>query len=90
MEEQWIRELKNEIETESAINVGFSSDVIAEIVKLDPHYLMDVMSDMGEHLTFRARDNNWGMFQNMLVTEAVRNMDFEDFTKIAKFFSGIE
>lgn len=23
MEEQWIRELKNEIETESAINVGF-------------------------------------------------------------------
>lgn len=88
MEEQWIRELKNEIETESAINVGFSSDVIAEIIKLEPLYLMDVMADMGEHLTFRARENDWGMFQNMLVTEAVRHMDFEDFTKIAKYFFG--
>lgn len=88
MEEQWIRELKNEIETESAINVGFTTDVIAEIIKIEPLYLMDVMADMGEHLTFRARDNNWGMFQNMLVTEAVRHMDFEDFTKIAKYFFG--
>lgn len=88
MEEQWIRELKNEIETESAINVGFSSDVIAEIIKIEPLYLMDVMEDMGEHLTFRARENDWGMFQNMLVTEAVRHMDFEDFTKIAKYFFG--
>lgn len=88
MEEQWIRELKKEIETESAINVGFSSDVIAEIIKLEPLYLMDVMADMGEHLTFRARENDWGMFQNMLVTEAVRHMDFEDFSKIAKYFFG--
>ena len=88
MEEQWIRELKNEIETESAINVGFSSDVIAEIIKLEPLYLMDVMADMGEHLTFRARENDWGMFQNMLVTEAVRHMEFEDFSKIAKYFFG--
>ena len=88
MEEQWIRELKKEIETESAINVGFSSDVIAEIIKLEPLYLMDVMADMGEHLTFRARENDWGLFQNMLVTEAVRHMDFEDFSKIAKYFFG--
>ena len=88
MEGQWIRELKNKIETESAINVGFSSDVIAEIIKIEPLYLMDVMEDMGEHLTFRARENDWGMFQNMLVTEAVRHMDFEDFTKIAKYFFG--
>lgn len=88
MEEQWIRELKKEIETESAINVGFSSDVIEEIIKLEPLYLMDVMADMGEHLTFRARENDWGLFQNMLVTEAVRHMDFEDFSKIAKYFFG--
>ena len=88
MEEQWIRELKNEIETESAINVGFFTDVVAEIIKIEPLYLMDVMADMGEHLTFRARENDWGMFQNMLVTEAVRHMDFEDFTKIAKYFFG--
>ena len=63
MEEQWIRELKNEIETESAINVGFFTDVVAEIIKIEPLYLMDVMADMGEHLTFRARENDWECFK---------------------------
>lgn len=88
MEEQWIKNLKNEIEEESAINVGFSTDVIAEIIKLEPQYLMDLMAEAGEHLTIHAKENNWAMFQNMFVTEAIRHMDFDDFTKVAKYFFG--
>ena len=90
MEEQWIKNLKNEIEEESAINVGFSTDVIAEIIKLEPQYLMDLMAEAGEHLTFLANENNWAMFQNMFVTEAIRQMDFEDFSKVAKYFFGYQ
>ena len=90
MEEQWIKNLKNEIEEESAINIGFSTDVIAEIIKLEPQYLMDLMAEAGEHLTFLAKENNWAMFQNMFVTEAIRQMDFEDFSKVAKYFFGYQ
>lgn len=88
MDEKNIKELKERILEESAVNVGFSYNVMAEIVKLEPMYLMDIMAAAGEHLTFRANQGDFAFFANMFVTEAVAAMDYEDFSKIAKYFFG--
>lgn len=88
MDEKNIKELKERILEESAVNVGFSYKVMAEIVKLEPMYLMDIMAAAGEHLTFRANQGDFAFFANMFVTEAVAAMDYEDFSKIAKYFFG--
>ena len=78
------KSVKREISEDTAINVGYYTDVLGEI----PNYiLLDVVREISSNGWIRS-DIDDVELQNMLVTESVKRMGYQEFKNIAhKFFN---
>lgn len=82
--------LKTEIEVSSALQVGYYTTVVGDIIKeMGDDFLTEVLaSTLGESIVKEAREGRSAEAMNLFVTEAVRQMTYEEFQNIAhNFFS---
>lgn len=79
-----IKQLKKEITTESAINIGYSMNVINHI----PIYAIckAQKSICIDNLIHPYMDDV--EITNVIITEAVKSMNYQDFKDIYKYFFG--
>lgn len=82
--------MKTEIEASSALQVGYYTTVVGDIIKeMGDDFLTEVLaSTLGESIVKEAREGRSAEAMNLFVTEAVRQMTYEEFQDIAhNFFS---
>lgn len=77
---QQIKKKKDEIVRNTAINVGYSTDVFNQI----PTYAMIAVVRESVDLIPTMRTDSDVM--NLLVTESVRHMSYQDFKDIEQYF----
>ena len=82
---------RQEILQEGALEVGYSNDVKAAMLDLDPDLLGKTFSDEGLVLSLSQEaqkdlNNQPNQFDNLLVTEMVRNLEPDDFGDVSGFF----
>ncbi|GIC69392.1 hypothetical protein [Fructobacillus tropaeoli] len=91
MQTSSLKKQRDEIIENGALEVGYSNNVKAEMLDLDPDLLAKTFADEGvvSILTAEAQkgaQNHQNEFDNVLVTEMVRNMELEDFESVSDFF----
>ena len=82
--------MKTEIEASSALQVGYYTTIVGDIIKeMGDDFLTEVLaSTLGESIVKEAREGRSAEAMNLFVTEAVRQMTYEEFQDIAhNFFS---
>lgn len=82
--------MKTEIEASSALQIGYYTTVVGDIIKeMGDDFLTEVLaSTLGESIVKEAREGRSAEAMNLFVTEAVRQMTYEEFQNIAhNFFS---
>ena len=76
-----LKKLKKDIANETAINIGYYQSILQNI----PNYALLVATrnicKMG--LKDKTTDSE---LENMIVTESINAMNFQDFKKVAKYF----
>ena len=76
-----LKKLKKDIANETAINIGYYQSILQNI----PNYAILVATrnicKMG--LKDKTTDSE---LENMIVTESINAMNFQDFKKVAKYF----
>ncbi len=82
---------RQQILQEGALEVGYSNDVKAAMLDLDPNLLGKTFSDKDLVLSLSQEaqkdfQNQPNQFDNLLVTEMVRNLEPEDFEDVSDFF----
>lgn len=85
-----IKAMKKEVQEESAINVGYTTTIVGDIInELGDSFITSVLgSELGEELVQKAKKGQDAEAMNIFVTEAVRQMTYSDFKIIAhNFFS---
>lgn len=92
MNQKQIKMLKKQIVDESALNVGYYEAVIPEIIEnIDSDAFYELMGkSSGEWLLEAAKSNNRVEFENILVSEMIKNMSYSDFKNIAHYFFGYQ
>ncbi|CAK1253834.1 hypothetical protein [Fructobacillus tropaeoli] len=86
------KQMKQEIVSESALQVGYLAEVKAKMLALDPDIFQKVFANnsnaMGHLLQHASEESpeNIGAFDNLLVTEMVRQLNYQDFKEIAPYF----
>lgn len=83
--------LKREIVEEGALQIGYLQGVKAKMLELDPDIIEKTVASsggwVGESLTLQADEvPQRGEFDNILVTEMVRNLNYQDFKEVAPYF----
>ena len=83
--------MKTEIEASSALQVGYYTTIVGDIIKeMGDDFLTEVLaSTLGESIVKEAREGRSAEAMNLFVTEAVRQMTYEEFQDIAHNFSAI-
>lgn len=88
---EW-KQMKQEIVSESALQVGYLSEVKAKMLALDPDLFQKVfahghgtMVALLRHASEESPENI-GAFDNLLVTEMVRQLNYQDFKEVAPYF----
>ena len=81
MNQKTIEGYKREISETSAANFGYYPDVLPAILeKVNGDMIFEIMSDgMGDYLNQLAKHNKSAEFHNVLVTEAVQKMNYQEF-----------
>ena len=80
------KDIKKEVSLNTAINVGYYSNVINDI---HPRLLTETITELATNGWIRE-DTQHADIMNMLVTESVKKMNYQEFKNIAdKFFSFI-
>lgn len=89
MNQKEIKAIKKEVQEESAINVGYYTTIVGDIInKLGDYFLTSVLSELGEEIVEQVKDGQNAEAMNIFVTEAVRQMTYSEFKLIAhNFFS---
>ncbi|WP_285013321.1 hypothetical protein [Lactococcus garvieae] len=89
MNQKEIKAIKKEVQEESAINVGYYTTIVGDIInKLGDYFLTSVLSELGEEIVEQAKNGQNAEAMNIFVTEAVRQMTYSEFKLIAhNFFS---
>ena len=80
MTKKQIKKLKNEIISESALEVGYATAVIN---KIPVYALIEAVKNISEFISVNTSDIN---IQNRLVTESVKVMNYQDFKEIKDYF----
>ncbi|MDF7637325.1 hypothetical protein PT274_03480 [Leuconostocaceae bacterium ESL0958] len=85
--------LKQDIVADGALSVGYFEGVKAAMLNLDPAIIQKTIASAGgwvaESLELeadRAMANKPNEFDNILVTEMVRNLNYQDFKEVAPYF----
>lgn len=83
--------LKKDIVEEGALQIGYLHGVKAKMLELDPDIIEKTIASaggwVGESLTLEADTvPQRGEFDNILVTEMVRNLNYQDFKEVAPYF----
>lgn len=90
MKQKEIKAIKKEVQEESAINVGYYTTIVGDIInELGDYFLTNVIgSELGEEIVEQAKNGQSAEAINIFVTEAVRQMTYSEFKLIAhNFFS---
>ncbi|WP_285011249.1 hypothetical protein [Lactococcus garvieae] len=89
MNQKEIKSIKKEVQKESAINVGYYTTIVGEIInELGDYFFTSVISELGEEIVEQAKNGQNAEAMNIFVTEAVRQMTYSEFKLIAhNFFS---
>lgn len=89
MNQKEIKAIKKEVQEEAAINVGYYTTIVGDIInKLGDYFLTSVLSELGEEIVEQVKDGQNAEAMNIFVTEAVRQMTYSEFKLIAhNFFS---
>lgn len=90
MNQKEIKAIKKEVQEESAINVGYYTTIVGDIInELGDYFLTNVIgSELGEEILEQAKNGQNAEAINIFVTEAVRQMTYSEFKLIAhNFFS---
>lgn len=82
MNKKEYKALKKEIVRETAINVGYWNEVLNHL----PFYAVQEAYENAQDYIFSV--TNEAEKNNIIVTEAVKAMNYQDFKKIAKYFFG--
>ena len=84
MTQKELKQLKKDIVTESARNIGYVRTVINRI----PSYaLLEATKELAVNGWITAHTSDIEL-ENMLITQAIAHMNYQDFKKIAPFFFG--
>ncbi|GAP04817.1 toprim domain-containing protein [Fructobacillus tropaeoli] len=88
-----LKSMKKSIVNDGALSIGYFQGVKAKMLELDPDILKKTMASAGgwvaETLTTNAdlaMADKPNEFDNVLVTEMVRNLNYQDFKEVAPFF----
>lgn len=88
-----LKSMKRSIVNDGALSIGYFQGVKAKMLELDPDILKKTMASAGgwvaETLTTNAdlaMADKPNEFDNVLVTEMVRNLNYQDFKEVAPFF----
>lgn len=82
MNKKQYKQMKHEIVTETAIEVGYSYSILEKI----PSYaLLEAMKKLAIS-GYINNNTDHSDLQNMLVTESVKEMNYQDFKDIASYF----
>ena len=77
-----LKRLKKDIADRSAINIGYSSAILQNL----PNYaLIEAVRIITSNNLIKGDEGHADM-ENVLVTEAVDALNFQDFKEISKFF----
>lgn len=90
MNQKEIKAIKKEVQEESAINIGYYTTIVGDIInELGDYFLTNVIgSELGEEIVEQAKNGQNAEAINIFVTEAVRQMTYSEFKLIAhNFFS---
>ncbi|MFR1821655.1 MAG: hypothetical protein ACLSXK_10200 [Lactococcus petauri] len=90
MNQKEIKAIKKEVQEESAINIGYYTTIVGDIInELGDYFLTSVLgSELGEEIVEQAKNGQNAEAMNIFVTEAVRQMTYSEFKLIAhNFFS---
>ena len=89
MNKKEIKTIKKEVEEGTAINVGYYTTIVGDIInELGDYFLTSVLSELGEEIVEQAKNGQNAEAMNIFVTEAVRQMTYSEFKLIAhNFFS---
>lgn len=82
--------MKTAIEASSALQIGYYTTVVGDTIKeMGDDFLTEVLaSTLGESIVKEAREGRSAEAMNLFVTEAVRQMTYEEFQNIShNFFS---
>ncbi|MGI1837312.1 hypothetical protein ACRPK2_08255 [Lactococcus garvieae] len=92
MNQKELEIMKTEIEASSALQVGYYTAVVGDIIKeMGDDFLTDVLaSTLGESIVKEAREGRSAEAMNLFVTESVRHMTYEEFQNIAHNFFGYQ
>ncbi|KRN51001.1 hypothetical protein IV71_GL000754 [Fructobacillus fructosus KCTC 3544] len=85
------KHLKQEIVDDSALNIGYLSEVKSDMFYLDPDLLKKVMvnENIAQELSSEAEKFDRGLanqFDNMIVTEMTKELNYQDFKIVAPMF----
>ncbi|MCK8628132.1 hypothetical protein [Fructobacillus cardui] len=91
LDQSTYKQLKKEIVDDTALNVGYLQEVKSDMLYLDPNILEKVLSneDTAQALSSEANKANQGLanqFDNILVTEMTRELNYQDFKSVAPKF----
>lgn len=88
MNQKEIKAIKKEVQEESAINVGYYTTIVGDIInELGDYFLTSVLgSELGEEIIEQAKNGQNAEAMNIFVTEAVRQMTYSEFKHIAHNF----
>lgn len=75
-----IKQLKKNISINTAVNIGYYSIVVE---KLPSYVIIDAIKQILKYTTERSTDAE---IENILVTEAIKSMNYQDFKEIEKYF----
>lgn len=88
-----LKSMKKSIVNDGALSIGYFQGVKSKMLELDPDILKKTMASAGgwvaETLTTNAdlaMADKPNEFDNVLVTEMVRNLNYQDFKEVAPFF----
>lgn len=88
-----LKGMKRAIVEDGALSVGYFQGVKAKMLELDPDILKKTMASAGGWVAETLTDNadlamadKPNEFDNVLVTEMVRNLNYQDFKDVAPYF----
>lgn len=89
MNKKQIKAIKKEVQEETAINVGYYTTIVGDIInELGDYFLTSVLSELGEEIVEQVKNGQNAEAMNIFVTEAVRQMTYSEFKLMAhNFFS---
>jgi hypothetical protein len=87
MNQKEIKSLKNKIQQEGAINVGYYTTIIPKITELFPELIAEFAKDLALQGAEVVNIDN-AIILNAFVTKAIEKMNYQEFKELAPYFFG--